>query len=611
MKNKKEKRQTVGRKYNRLGSILWAVKRFWKEDPGFVFVIFAMAPVIVALQLVQSYFPKLLIDNIGMGADFAKLAILCVLFAAANFGLTVLQRFINDRGNSRQYVFATIYQREMVAHCQYLTDYENTETQAYEELLGYVQRDACRGNCSTENVWRNLSQFAIHLLGVVTYASLLAFVDPIIFVIVAAVSVLSYFTTRWQTVYYEKHKHEWEKEERRSGYLQGLSDDFPAAKDIKLYALEGWLNKMMRDYQSFILMWNKRCSFRGVWAAMLSGIMTLIQDGATYIFLIGLLLTGSISVGDFVFYFSVVGSIASYLTQIITDVANLNSRAEKIGYYRSLFDYPENFNRGEGCPLPTGQIKIELKDVWYKYAGAEDYTIKGLNLTIDGGESIALVGMNGAGKTTLVKLICGLYAPTKGEILVNGKRIEEYNIEEYYSLISAVFQQVKSIAFTMFEFVASVDLHRPTAREDAIAAMKSAGIWEKIESLPGGVDTHLMKSVYDDGVDLSGGEMQKLLLARAIYKNGSILILDEPTAALDPIAENNLYLQYRELTKGKTSLYISHRFASTRFCDRIILLQDGVITESGSHDELMSLNGQYAYMFGVQSKYYKEGEVHA
>ena len=611
MKNKKEKRQTVGRKYNRIGSILWAVKRFWKEDKGFVFLIFAPAPVIVALQLLQSYFPKLLIDNIGLGADFVRLATLCGVFAVINFGLMILRKFIDSRTLSRQYTFTSMYQHEMVEHSQYLTDYENTETQAYEELMGYVVRDACRGDCSPENVWHNIGEFTVHLLGIVTYASLLAFIDPIIFAIVAAVSVLSYFTTRWQTVYYEKHKHEWEKEERRSSYLQELSDNFPAAKDIKLYALEDWLDKMMRDYQSFVLMWNKKCSLRGVWAAMLSGAMTLIQDGAAYLFLIGLLLAGSIGVGDFVFYFSIVGSIASYLTKIITDIANLNSRAEKIGYYRSLFDYPETFNHGEGCPLPTGQIKIELKDVWYKYAGAEDYTIKGLNLTIDGGESIALVGMNGAGKTTLVKLICGLYAPTKGEILVNGKRIEEYNIEEYYSLISAVFQEVKSIAFTMFEFVASVDLHRPTAREDAIAAMKSAGIWEKIESLPNGVDTHLMKSVYDDGVDLSGGEMQKLLLARAIYKNGSILILDEPTAALDPIAENNLYLQYRELTKGKTSLYISHRFASTRFCDRIILLQDGVITESGSHDELMALNGQYAYMFGVQSKYYKEGEIHA
>ena len=184
-------------------------------------------------------------------------------------------------------------------------------------------------------------------------------------------------------------------------------------------------------------------------------------------------------------------------------------------------------------------------------------------------------------------------------------------VEAYYSMISAVFQEIKTAAFTVFEFVASVDMERETAREDAIVAMKAAGIWEKIASLSNGMDTHLQKGIYDDGVDFSGGELQKLVLARAIYKDGSILILDEPTAALDPIAENNLYLKYRELTKGKTSIYISHRFASTRFCDRIVLLGDGVIQESGSHAELMAQNGQYAYMFGVQSKYYKEDEIHA
>jgi len=256
-------------------------------------------------------------------------------------------------------------------------------------------------------------------------------------------------------------------------------------------------------------------------------------------------------------------------------------------------------------------VKIELKDVWYRYEGAEDYTLKGINLTIEGGENLALVGMNGAGKTTLVKLITGMYRPTKGEILVGSKRIDEYNIYDYYSMISAVFQEIKPIAFTMFEFVANADLERPTAREDAIQAMKAAGIYEKIESLVHGIDTHLMKGFYDDGVDLSGGEMQKLMLARAIYKDGAILVLDEPTAALDPIAENQLYLKYQDLTEGKTSIYISHRFASTRFCDRIVLLENGVLTECGTHEELMKKNGQYAYLFGVQSQYYKEGEVHA
>ncbi len=202
-----------------------------------------------------------------------------------------------------------------------------------------------------------------------------------------------------------------------------------------------------------------------------------------------------------------------------------------------------------------------------------------------------------------------MYAPQRGEILVGGRRLEEYNIEEYYSLLSVVFQEIRTLAFTVFEFVASADLSRPAAREDAVLAMRKADIYEKVMSLPNGMDTHLMKGIYDDGVDFSGGELQKLVLARAIYKDGSLLILDEPTAALDPIAENNLYMKYQELTEGKTSVYISHRFASTRFCDRIVLLEDGVIRESGSHDELMRQGGRYAQMFEVQSKYYRNEAV--
>lgn len=598
-------------KYSRFGCLVWAIKKLWRLDKSFVFFIFAAVPIAVISPLVSSYFSKYLIDSIGAGKPFADLAWIVVFFITASLTLNVLSNFINARCNSRRYYPTCVYQTEMGYTQGYKTDFENHEKQDYKKISGYAWRDASSGNCALEFIWTDLSGALIHLLGIVTYASLLAFINPIVFVVVIIVSILSYFTTLWQNKYYEKHKHLWEKESRKAGYLGGLSENLQVAKDIKLYGLEEWLNKMMSDYRAHIIMWNKRCRLRGLWASILAGLMTLIQNGVAYVVLIGMLLAGSLSAGDFVFYFGIVGSVAGFLHGVVGDVAKLNKRADKIAYYREFYDYPNKFNYGKGCELPTEAVTIELRDVWYKYDGAEDYTLKGINLTLQAGESLALVGVNGAGKTTLVKLICGFYRPTKGEILVNGKLIDEYNIHEYYTMISAVFQEIRPVCFTMFEYVASADINRPTAREDAVTAMKLAGIWEKIESLENGIDTHLMKGIYDDGVDLSGGEMQKLVLARAIYKNGSVLILDEPTAALDPIAENNLYLQYRELTHGKTSIYISHRFASTRFCDRILLLGDGVIKESGTHDELMQQNGQYAYMFGVQAKYYKEGEINA
>ncbi len=598
-------------KYPKLGSLVWAIKNLWRIDKHFVFFIFAAVPIAVITPLLASYFSKYLIDSIGAGKPFSSLVWIVAFFVAVSLFLEIINLFIRTRIGSRRYYPTSTCQTKISYIQGYKTDFENTEKQDYKKISGYACRDASSGNCALEFIWRDISNALIHLLGIVSYASLLAFINPIVFVVVIVVSILSYFTTLWQNKYYEKHKHLWEKESRKAGYLGGLSENLQVAKDIKLYGLEEWLNKMMSDYRNHIMMWNQRCRLRGLWAAILAGLMTLIQNGVAYIVLIGMFLAGELTAGDFVFYFGIVGSIVGFLHGIIGDAAKLNQRADKIAYYREFFDYPNKFNHGKGCDLPTGAVSIELRDVWYKYDGADDFTLKGINLTLQAGESLALVGINGAGKTTLIKLICGLYSPTKGEILVDGKRIDEYNIEEYYSMISAVFQEVRPVCFTMLEYVASADLCRPTVREDAINAMKLAGIWDKIEELENGVDTHLMKGIYDDGVDISGGEMQKLVLARAIYKNGNMLILDEPTAALDPIAENKLYLEYHNLTKGKTSIYISHRFASTRFCDRIVLLDDGVIKESGTHEELMEQNGRYAYMFGVQAKYYKEGEINA
>lgn len=605
MKNRKKK------KYSKLDSLIWAMKKLARLDARFVFFIFAVVPVAVVTPLFTSLFSKTVIDEIGAGKSFEELAVTVTMFIGGLFILTVLRQLIDTRCQARRYYPTSVYQNEMDRFQEYEMDFEGSEKQSFKEISGYAWGDACQGNCAMEYLWEDVSRALTNLFGIVTFASFLVVLNPIIFLVTAVTSVLTYLTTSWQPNYFEKYKKEWEKEERKKNYLQGLSDDFSNAKDIKLYGMENWINKMMRDYQAYLLMWNKRCSLRGFLASALAGVMTLVQNGVVYAVLIGMLLAGEISVGDFVFFFGLAGSIAGYLQGIITDIAKLGVRADKIAYYRDFFGYENHFNHEEGCTLPKEAVQIELKDVWYKYEGAQDYTLKGVNLTIAAGESLALVGINGAGKTTLVKLICGMYVPTKGEILVNGKPISDYNIEEYYSMISAVFQEIKAVAFTIFEFVASVDMDRKNAREDAVAAMKAAGIWEKIESLPNGMDTHLQKGIYEDGVDLSGGELQKLVLARAIYKDGSILVLDEPTAALDPIAENNLYLKYRELTKGKTSVYISHRFASTRFCDRIVLLGDGVVQESGSHEELMKLDGQYAYMFGVQSKYYKEGEVNA
>ena len=215
------------------------------------------------------------------------------------------------------------------------------------------------------------------------------------------------------------------------------------------------------------------------------------------------------------------------------------------------------------------------------------------------------MGANGAGKTTLVKLLCGLYMPTSGEVRIDGVPVGDFTREEYYKLFSPVFQDVQTAFFSLAETVAC-DLGDRVDKARAESCMRRAGLGRKLDSLPLGVDTRLDKQVNKDGIALSGGEAQKLMMARALYKDAPVLVLDEPTAALDPIAENEIYLQYRDMTQGKTSLFISHRLASTRFCDRILFLKDGRIIEAGSHDELIALGGEYAKLYEIQSCWYRD-----
>ena len=257
---------------------------------------------------------------------------------------------------------------------------------------------------------------------------------------------------------------------------------------------------------------------------------------------------------------------------------------------------------------PDHLYTLELRDVSFRYPGADRDTLSHVSLTIHPGEKLAVVGKNGAGKTTLIKLLCGLYDPTEGQVLLDGEDIRQYDRRDYYKHFSAVFQQFSLLAGTMAENVAQTNGEN-VALPKMWDCLERAGLADKIRELPRRENTHLGRKVYLDGIDLSGGQTQRLMLARALYKDAPVVVLDEPTAALDPIAESDLYRKYSDLTGNRTSVYISHRLASTRFCDRILLIENGGIAEEGTHEELLEAGGRYAYLFNIQSKYYKEGAM--
>jgi len=279
--------------------------------------------------------------------------------------------------------------------------------------------------------------------------------------------------------------------------------------------------------------------------------------------------------------------------------------------YRKMMDCPNTFLREEGKEIPKewkeGKLpEIEFRHVYFRYEECEEDILKDVNFTIWPGERIALVGHNGAGKTTLVKLLCGFYHPTAGEIRIGGRLLEEFNLDEYQEMLATIFQDVNALPISIASNV-SGKMEEDTDFEKVKDCLKRAGLWKDIELLEKKEYTNISQMFDPDGIQLSGGMVQKLMLARCIYKEAPILILDEPTAALDPIAESRMYEEYNKITENKSALFISHRLASTKFCDRILFIEQGSILEDGTHDELLEKNGKYAEVFGVQSEYYKEG----
>ena len=336
-------------------------------------------------------------------------------------------------------------------------------------------------------------------------------------------------------------------------------------------------------------------------------ILTVLRNGISYFILIRAITNGSLGAAEFLLFFSATDGFAAWVNGILNGFVTLHKQSLEISVLREFMQYPETFKFEDGEPiLPSGSYELKLENVSFRYPNAESDTLKNISLTLRSGEKLAVVGLNGAGKTTLVKLMCGLYDPTEGRVLLNGTDIRTFNRREYYKLFTAVFQEFNLVPATVAQNVAQSveDIDVPKVWE----CLDKANLSEKVRSLPKGIDNLLDRSIYDEAAEFSGGETQRLMLARALYKNAPFIILDEPSAALDPIAEADMYAKYNEMTLSRSSVYISHRLASTRFCDKVIFLEKGIITEEGSHDELISCGEGYAKLYEVQSRYYREEE---
>lgn len=473
--------------------------------------------------------------------------------------------------------------------------------------LGKKASAACDANSeASEAIWTTLTDLMTSCIGFIVYLALLTNLNLWLAALVAATTAVSYFASKRINEWGYLHRSEELELTKRIEYANKTATSREFAKDIRMFGLRGWLEDLwgstMRLYSAFCAKRERKY----IWANIIDIVLTFLRNGIAYAFLIGITVKNGLPASQFLLYFAALSGFAQWVVEILDKLSVMHKQSLDISTIREFLDWDEPFdlNGGERIAFePNKQYEIRLDDVSFRYPKADKDTLSHINLTVHPGEKLAIVGLNGAGKTTLVKLVCGFLDPTEGRILLNGEDIRKFNRNDYYALFSAVFQEFSVLDVTVKENVAQcVDGIDETRVWQCI---DKAGLTEKIKSLPKGIETHLGRRVFKDGVEFSGGQTQRLMLARALYKNAPILVLDEPTAALDPIAENDIYQKYNDMTHGRTSFFISHRLASTRFCDRIIFVDSGKIAEEGTHDELLKNGGGYAYLFEVQSKYYR------
>ena len=587
-------------------NITYMISLAWRQRRSVIGLTLIMAAAAILLSLTQLFIVPSILGAVEAKVSVAELSVIILLFTGALIFLSAAQAYLASCSQfGRIEVRLTI--GAMIQNKVLTMSYPDIEDPNVRKKMDKASMLVTSNSAATEAIWMTLMNLLKNSVEFIVFLSLLAALNPFMLLAVLVTAIVSFLVSNYLNGWGYRHRDEESEYSRHMNYLSESSRDYTLAKDIRIFGMGSWIedvyNSMLRLYRSFIA----RGERIYIWGNIIDVLLSFMRNGIVYLFLIGAVIKGEMSAAQFVLYFNTVNVFTSGIGKIMTGLSVLRKQSLDISAVREFLDYPETFKMEEGIPItPDLHIpyKIELRDVSFRYPGAEKDTLTHINLMIRPGEKLAIVGLNGAGKTTLVKLICGFLDPTDGKVLLNNTDIRTYNRRDYYRLFSAVFQDFSVLDVTIAENIAQTD---ENINSDMMKrCIGQAGLTEKIDSLPDGVNTHLGK-VFEDGINLSGGELQRLMLARALYKNAPIIVLDEPTSALDPIAESEIYNKYSELTDGRMAIYISHRLASTRFCDRIILIAEGSIDEEGTHDELIARKGHYADLFEIQGRYYRKG----
>ncbi|ELC8350830.1 ABC transporter ATP-binding protein [Clostridium perfringens] len=587
-----------------LSNLKYIMGYAWSQDK----VLFAQCGVYTILASIAPFIgiflPKFLIDEL-LGQRRIEIILMTLigfflLSSVVNYSIAWLRCAYSPRVTKIRTDYITMISDKIMK-----MDFKNTEDPEVLNKIKSVMNAVMSNNTGVEGVYHTLLGLFGRLTAFVGYIYIVLFLSPWILLFLIINVLISYALTMRVKKYEYSQKEKAADKDRRTFYVFDTMYDFAYGKDIRIYDLKNILIDKFKKFRGERIDISKDVQGKQLKVKIVDVILLVIRECVVYGYLIYNVLFTGMGIGDFTMYFSTINGFGDWMKGILDDLANIKAQNMYLDDMREFLEIKsENKEKTRDIPIDSS-YEIEFKNVSFKYPKTDKYIYKNLSLKIKKGQRLAIVGINGAGKTTFVKLLCRLYEPTSGEILINGVNIKDFSKEEYYKILSVVFQDIKTFAFTVAENVSLENLEE-VDREKVLHCIEKAGVGEKINSLQKGIDTSLLKILDGEGVELSGGENQKLALARALYKNGKIVILDEPTSALDAVAEYNIYKGFDELIGDKTAIYISHRLASTKFCDVIAFFENGEIVEYGTHEELLKKNGKYSDMFNIQAQYYKE-----
>ena len=578
----------------------YLLSNWLKWDKKSLKFFFLWVPALVLQPLVTAYIPKAMIDAIDNSVTVGDMTVIVALLSLL-LTLTIwLDPFMKElvRGGAR-----IVRMRYAVAAFRktLTTDYVNIESFEGREKQKRAEAFYNARFSSGADFVEQCAHFLVCVIGVIASSVLLYKVNYFMILLILLTCVCEFFLLKILKTKQSETTDNYSKLSGKFEYFYKLSKNAEASKDIKLYGFSDYLVKTAADFIYQIEHINAKYTKQSAAISGVRALLNLVRELVAYAYLTYLVLKNRLSVSDFIFCFGIITGFSNWIMNLVFSFMEISRCCTDCALYREFVEESVS----EGKPeVDFGEVRsIEFSNVFFTYPASDTETIRNMSFKVNKGENIAIVGENGAGKTTAIKLLCGLYYPSEGDILINGRSSREFSSDSYFDLFSAVFQDYCFMPMTIAE---NITAEQSYDKERLFAAFDKAGITDKINSLSEKENTLMVKDVYKNAADFSGGEKQKLLLEKAVYKNAPVLILDEPTAALDPISENELYLKYNELTEDKISFFISHRLSSTRFCDRILFIKDGAVAESGTHEELMAKKGAYYRMYQTQSMYYRE-----